>query len=57
MSQAKMASKKRALNAFYETMWIFYHKHYQKDYPFFVSWLVWLGIQYKWWIARRRMVV
>lgn len=57
MSQAKMASKKRALNAFYETMWIFYHKHYQKDYPFFVNWLVWLGIQYKWWIARRRMVV
>lgn len=56
-SNANLESKSRALNAFYETMWIFYRKHYLKKYPFFVNWLVWLGIQYKWWVARRRMVV
>lgn len=56
-SNADLESRERALNAFYETMWIFYRKHYLKKYPFFVNWLVWLGIQYKWLLARRRMVV
>lgn len=56
-STANSESKMRALNSFYETMWIFYRKHYQSKYPFFVNWLVWLGIQYKWFLARRRMVV
>lgn len=56
-SKAKSEARIRALNAFYETMWIFYRKHYKDEYPFLVNWLVWLGIQYKWWMARRRMLV
>ena len=57
MSQANVASKKRALDAFYETMWIFYRKHYFDKYSFFVNWLVWLGIHLKWLQAKRKMVV
>jgi GT2 family glycosyltransferase len=29
---------------FHNSMWIFYKKHYLEKYPFFVSWLVFLGI-------------
>jgi GT2 family glycosyltransferase len=29
---------------FHNAMWIFYKKHYLKKYPFFVNWLVFLGI-------------
>ncbi len=34
----------KALKWFHEAMWIFYQKHYKNRYPFFFSWLVWLGI-------------
>ncbi|MEK7161180.1 MAG: glycosyltransferase family 2 protein, partial [Patescibacteria group bacterium] len=34
----------RALKWFHDAMWIFYRKHYEKQYPFFANWLVWLGI-------------
>lgn len=33
-----------ALHAFHDAMWIFYKKHYSKKYPFFMNWLVWLGV-------------
>jgi|GEM_PF-129363 GT2 family glycosyltransferase len=32
------------LKAFHQSMWIFYKKHYQKKYPFFLNWLVFWGI-------------
>ncbi|MFA5991712.1 MAG: glycosyltransferase family 2 protein [Candidatus Doudnabacteria bacterium] len=41
-SSAKIALK--ALKWFHEAMWIFYRKHYKNQYPFFINWLVWLGI-------------
>lgn len=41
------SSKKRpyrSLKVFYDSMWIFYQKHYQKKYFFLFNWLVWFGI-------------
>jgi len=32
------------LKAFHDSMWIFYKKHYRQKYPFFLNWLVYLGI-------------
>ena len=32
------------LKAFHDSMWIFYKKHYREQYPFFLNWLVYLGI-------------
>lgn len=57
ISQATQQSRIRALNSFYETMIIFYKKHLASQYPFFVNWLVYLGINLKWRIARRSMSV
>lgn len=54
---ADYQTRLRALDAFYESMKIFYKKHYKRIYPFFISWLVYLGINLKWWLARRKMVV
>ncbi len=34
----------RALKWFHDAMWIFYRKHYQKNYPLLFNWLVFLGI-------------
>lgn len=34
----------RALKWFHDAMWIFYKKHYQNRYPFFLNWLVFGGI-------------
>lgn len=36
--------RKRAHDSFIDTMWQFYQKHYSKRYPFFINWLVKLGI-------------
>lgn len=41
-SSAKIALK--ALKWFHEAMWIFYRKHYKNQYPFFINWLVYVGI-------------
>ncbi len=57
ISLASLETKQRSLNAFYETMKIFYKKHYQKNYPFFVNWLVYLGINLRWWLAKRNLTV
>jgi GT2 family glycosyltransferase len=37
----------KALKWFHEAMWIFYKKHYATKYPFFLNWLVWLGIYFR----------
>ncbi|RJQ27328.1 glycosyltransferase family 2 protein [Candidatus Parcubacteria bacterium] len=57
ISTAKKESKKRAFNAFYETMKIFYRKNLASRYPFFIDWLVYLAIDLKWLLAKRKMRV
>ena len=56
-SQADKASKTRAFNAFYEAMLIFYKKNLSKSYPFFLNWLVYIGINMKWSLAKKKMSV
>lgn len=55
ITTASSETKKRSLDAFYETMKSFYQKHYQKKYPAFINLLVYLGINLKWWLAKRRL--
>lgn len=57
ISPADKQTKKRALNAFYEAMFLFYNKHYKKKYPFFISWLVYSGIHLKWNLAKLKRTV
>jgi len=57
ITTASKESREKAFNSFYETMKIFYRKHLANKYPFFVNWLVYLGINLKWWLARRKMQV
>lgn len=57
ISTATKKSKERAFNSFYETMIIFYKKHLESNYPFFINWLVYLGINLKWFLAKRKMSV
>ncbi len=57
ISSATRASKQRAFNAFYQTMKIFYRKNMAKNYPFFVNWLVYLGIDMRQFLAKRKMAV
>lgn len=54
---ANLETRKKSLNVFYKTMIIFYKKHYEKKYPFFINWLVYLGINFKWWFAKRSLTV
>ncbi len=56
-SGATQETRSLALGHFYKTMGIFYKKHYSKTYPFFFNWLVYLGIDMKSWLARRRKTV
>lgn len=42
----------RVIYSFHKTMWIFYRKHYFKQYNIFVSVLVYLGIWIKYGLAR-----
>lgn len=46
LSGAKLSSKIKAANSFYDTMWIFYIKHYRGKYPKPVNFLVKLGINF-----------
>lgn len=57
LSPAGRETKTRAMNAFYDAMLIFYNKNYKKNYPFFINWLVYLGIYLKWGMAKIRMSV
>lgn len=57
ISTATKKSRDRAFNSFYETMIIFYKKHMERNYPFFINWLVYLGINLKWFLAKRKMQV
>jgi len=44
ISQAEVKTRLKAAKAFYDTMKIFYQKHYEAKYPKFVKWLVFLGL-------------
>lgn len=57
LSQADTKTKNRARDAFYEAMILFYDKHYKKKYPFFVNWLVYLGVYTKWNLAKLKTTV
>ncbi|EKD94181.1 MAG: hypothetical protein ACD_27C00014G0001, partial [uncultured bacterium] len=39
------ATIKRVKGWSIQAMELFYRKHYQKKYPFFITWLVYLGIK------------
>lgn len=56
-SSADTQTKNLALDNFYSTMKLFYEKHYFKKYPFFLNWLVYLGIDIKLFLARRKKTV
>lgn len=57
ITQADLETRKKSLNDFYGTMIIFYKKHYERKYPFFINWLVYLGIKTKWFLAKRSLTV
>lgn len=57
LTQATKLSKIRAFNAFYNTMKIFYRKNMAQKYLFFINWLVILGINLKWTLAKRKLHV
>lgn len=57
ITTANENSRKRSINAFYEAMIIFYKKHLAKNYPFFVNWLVYFGINLKWFLAKKKLQV
>lgn len=57
VSKASLSTKNLAMDYFYSTMKLFYKKHYTKNYPSPFNWLVYLGIDLKWWLARRRKLV
>lgn len=56
-STATLETRRRSLNAFYDTMKIFYRKHYQNKYPFFINWMIFTAINAKWWAAKRKLTV
>lgn len=56
-SSATSKTRNLAMDYFYKTMIIFYKKHYAKNYPFLFNWLIYLGINLKWWAARRTKTV
>lgn len=57
LTEATSKTKTNAMNSFYKAMIIFYDKHYKKQYPFFITWLVYLGIYLKWTLAKIRSTV
>lgn len=56
-SAANATIRKRAMNAFYGAMIIFYNKHYKNKYPFYINWLVYFGIYLRWGMALLKKTV
>lgn len=54
---ANFETRRKSVNYFYQAMKIFYKKHYEKTYPLFINWLIYLSINLKWWLAKKRLVV
>lgn len=57
LSTATKQARIKAFNSFYSTMILFYKKNLSKSYPFFINWLVYLGICLKWFLSRRKVEV
>lgn len=57
ITTATSSSKMKAFNSFYETMKIFYKKNLAHSYPFYINWLVYLAIDLKWALAKRKLKV
>lgn len=57
ISPSSEQSKLMAFNSFYSTMALFYKKNLADKYPLFINWIVYLGINLKWALAKRKMVV
>lgn len=56
-STASIETRRKMTDYFFETMKIFYKKHLEKNHPFFINWLVYFGINVKWALAKRKMMV
>lgn len=57
LTTATPETRQKMTGYFYSTMKIFYKKHYAKNNLFLVNWLVYLGINLKWWLAKRKLTV
>lgn len=57
LSEADTTTRTRAKDAFFESMILFYDKHHKTSYPFFINWLVYLGIYTKWMLAKLKTTV
>lgn len=57
ITTATKKSKEIAFHAFYDSIKIFYKKNLEKSYPFFINWLVYLGINLKWFLDKRKLHV
>lgn len=55
LTTADKATRKRATEARFEAMIMFYKKHYQKKYPGFITRFITLGINLKLWLALRKL--
>ncbi len=56
-SQSSEAERERAYHAFFDSMRIFYRKHYHQRYPFFINWLVMAAINIKEKAGQRKLTV
>ena len=54
---ATLETRRKMTGYFYDTMTIFYKKHLAHKYPFFINWLVYLGITAKKYLAKRKLTV
>lgn len=57
LTKASLETRQKMTRYFYQTMKIFYKKHYEKSYPFFINWLIYLAIDLKEFLARRKLTV
>jgi hypothetical protein len=57
LSALDAKARERAYGSFYDTMKIFYDKHYRERYGPLIRWLIFAAIDAKKWIGRRKQVV
>lgn len=57
ITRADKETRTRAVNAFYQAMFIFYDKHFKNKYFFLINWLVYLGIYLRWAVALLKKTV
>lgn len=57
LSSATFETKRKMVGYFYSTMKLFYLKNLSRSYPFFINWLVYLGINLKMFLAKKSLTV